>query len=167
MRGGFASKAMVLATVALGTVAATIAAADAANGRAADDAAIRATMMRYQDALNAADTARVLPLYEPDGVFMQPYGPSSVGTAAIRDTYNRDFEQFRLDVRFDILEIVRTGPRWAFVRTSSAGTHTVNSTRHVSSEGNQELFILHRQPSGTWLIARYSFSPTKPPSAAG
>ena len=161
------SKALMGAALSLSASAAALAVAHAATGRADDEAAIRATMMRYQDALNAADTARVLPLYEPDGVFMQPYGPSVVGSNAIRETYDGDFSLFRLQVRFDIVEIVRTGPRWAFVRTTSAGTHTVNATHHVSSEGNQELFILHRQPSGAWLIARYSFSPTKPPSAAG
>ena len=134
-----------------------------APGRSAPDkAAITATMHAYQDALNAADTNAVMPLYDPQGVFMQPYGPSAVGPAAIRQTYDKDFASFRLHVQFNIEELVQMSPDWAFVRTNSAGTNTVNATHAQSAEANQELFILHKT-RGAWKIARYSFSTTNPP----
>lgn len=141
------------------------------NSRAAsapDDAersAIAATLQAYQAALNAADTDAVLPLYEADGVFMQPYGPPAIGTDAIRSTYDADFAAFRLSVTFQIAELRIMSPDWAFVRTSSAGTNTTLATGRQSAEANQELFILHRTADGTWKIARYSFSTTNPPHA--
>ena len=136
---------------------------------AQDDAAgrpgVEATLNAYQAALNAADTNAVLPLYEPDGVFMQPYGPSAIGTDAIRKAYDADFRSFRLRVAFHVAEFRLMSPEWAFVRTNSAGTNTVLASGKQSAEANQELFILHKALDSKWRIARYSFSTTNPPHA--
>jgi len=35
----------------------------------------------------------------------------------------------------------------------------------MTTEGNQELFIFHRDANRQWKIARHSFSPTNPPSS--
>ena len=137
----------------------------AAQDDAAERAGIEATLSAYQAALNAADTNAVLPLYESDGVFMQPYSSSAIGTDAIRKTYDADFSTFRLSVAFQIAELRLMSPEWAFVRTISAGTNTVAATGKQSAEANQELFILHKGPDGKWRIARYSFSTTNPPPA--
>ncbi|MGI4798313.1 MAG: YybH family protein [Janthinobacterium lividum] len=134
-------------------------------GSEADRSGIISTLHAYQAALNAADTNAVLPLYEPDGVFMQPHGPSAIGTDAIRQTYDADFRTFRLQVTFQVAEVQLLSPEWAFVRTNSAGTNTVLATGAQSAEANQELFILHKGVSGSWKIARYSFSTTNPPHA--
>ena len=131
----------------------------------ADRPGVEATLNAYQAALNAADTNAVLPLYEPDGVFMQPYGSSAIGTDAIRRAYDADFRSFRLSVTFHIAEFRLMSPEWAFVRTESAGTNTVLASGKQSAEANQELFIFHKVPDGKWRIARYSFSTTNPPHA--
>ena len=134
--------------------------------RAQDNAAGRpgvdATLNAYPAALNAADTSAVLPLYEPDGVFMQPYGPSAIGTEAIRRTYDADSRSFRLRVTFDIAEFRLMSPEWAFVRTNSAGTNTVVASGKQGAEANQELFIFPKSSNGKRRIARYSFSTTNP-----
>jgi uncharacterized protein (TIGR02246 family) len=146
---------------ALATGLASVALGDA-RGEADDAVAIRATMSRYEEALNAADTSKVLPLYTDDGIFMQPYGMPVIGKAAIKKAYDTDFATFRLAVKFDVKEVVQMSPIYAYVRTQSAGTNTINATHAQSHEGNQELFIL-RKDGGSWLIARYSFSTTNPP----
>lgn len=127
------------------------------------EAAITALLMKYQDALNASSTAAVLPLYADDGVFMAPFAPSAVGTEALRAAYDRVFGAITLAVKFEIVEVVPTGPGWAFARTNSAGTVTVHATGARSAEANQELFVLREGADGAWRIARYSFSPTDPP----
>jgi ketosteroid isomerase-like protein len=68
-----------------------------------------------------------------------------------------------LHVKFNIAELVEMSPEWAFVRTNSAGTITVNATGAKSAEANQELFIFRKGTDGMWRIARYSFSTTNPP----
>ena len=132
---------------------------------AADRAGIEAVLNAYQAALNAADTSAVLLLYEPDGVFMQPYARSAIGKDAIRRTYDADFASFRLQVNFQLAELQFMSPDWAFVRTNSAGTNTVSASGKQSAEANQELFIFHKSPDATWRIARYSFSTTNAPQA--
>jgi uncharacterized protein (TIGR02246 family) len=127
-----------------------------------DRSAIAATFNAYQAALNAADTNAVLTLYASDAVFMQPYGASAVGTPAIGALYDADFATFRLNVTFHIAEIVVMSSEWAFARTNSVGTNTINATGVQSTEANQELFIMRRAADGPWKIARYSFSTTNP-----
>ena len=128
-------------------------------------AGIESTMAAYNAALNGGDTAAVLPLYAEGGVFMAPYGQSSVGKDAVKVAYDQVFAELKFDVKFNIAEIVQMAPNWAFVRTNSAGTTLHHSSGKTTSEANQELFVLERGGDGRWRIARYSFSPTNPPSA--
>jgi uncharacterized protein (TIGR02246 family) len=150
-----ASLAILLATPILPTTRAVAA--------TPDETAIRATLEKYQDALNASSTDQAMPLYEDDGVFMPPYSQSAVGKTQLRQAYDAVFKAITLHVKFTIREVVQMSPNWAFVRTNSAGTNKVNSTGAMSAEGNQELFILHKGADGAWKIARYSFSSTYPP----
>jgi uncharacterized protein (TIGR02246 family) len=129
---------------------------------AQDDAAIRKVMSSYEAALNASNTAAVMPLYAEDGVFMAPNFQSAIGKAAVRQAYDAVFKAITLKVKFTIAELVVMSPQWAFVRTNSAGTQTVNATGAGSPEGNQELFIFKKGDDGAWRIARYSFSSTNP-----
>jgi uncharacterized protein (TIGR02246 family) len=125
--------------------------------------AVTALLAKYNDALNASSTDAVMPLYAEDGVFMPPYSPSAVGSAALRKAYDAVFKAITLNVKFTIVEIVELAPEWAFARTNSAGTTLDHQTGTKSAEGNQELFIFSKDRDGSWKIARYSFSPTNPP----
>lgn len=138
---------------------------DISTGRhaATDEQVIRAVLASYNAALNGGQTAAVLPLYTPDGIFMAPFSPSFVGQAAVRKAYDAVFAELKFDVRFDIAEVVHMAPTWAFVRTNSAGTTLHHSTGKTTAEANQELFIFRKGEDGGWRIARYSFSPTNPP----
>ena len=134
--------------------------------QAKDEAAIRSVMSSYEEALNASNTAAVMPLYTEDGVFMPPNSHSAVGKAAVRQAYDAVFKAITLYVKFTIAEVVVMSPEWAFVRTNSAGTNKINATGATSPEGNQELFIFNKGEDGKWRIARYSFSTTNPPPAS-
>ena len=131
---------------------------------AEDEAAIREVMASYNDALNGGKTAGVMPLYADDGVFMPPYSQSAVGKAAVKTAYDAVFGELKFHVKFTIAELVVMAPRWAYVRTNSAGTTDHHSTGRTTAEANQELFIFRKGDDGKWRIACYSFSPTNPPS---
>jgi uncharacterized protein (TIGR02246 family) len=132
---------------------------------AEDEAAIRGVMASYNDALKGGKTAAVMPLYADDGVFMPPYSQSAVGKAAVEKAYDAVFEELKFHVRFTIAELNVIAPGWAYVRTNSAGTTDHHSTGRTTAEANQELFIFRKGDDGKWRIARYSFSPTNPPSS--
>lgn len=129
---------------------------------ASDEAAIRAVLSTYQDALNASSTAAAMPLYTDDGVFMPPYSQSAVGKAQLKEAYDAVFKNITLHVKFTVREVVIMSLEWAFARTNSAGTNKINATGAMSAEGNQELFIFRKGADGKWKIARYSFSSTNP-----
>jgi len=130
-----------------------------------DQAAIRDVMASYNAALNGGETTAVLPLYTEDGVFMAPYSQSAAGQEAVRRAYDKVFQELKFNVKFTIDEFVQVAPTWAFVRTNSAGTTAHASTGKTTAEANQELFIFRKGDDGKWRIARYSFSPTSPPSS--
>ena len=131
---------------------------------AREDAAIRTVLASYNDALNGGRTAAVLPLYADDGVFMPPYSQSAVGKGAVEKAYDAVFDELKFNVKFVIAELVVMAPTWAYVRTNSAGTTGHHSTGRTTAEANQELFIFRKGDDCEWRIARYSFSPTNPPS---
>ena len=129
-----------------------------------EESAIRALMASYNDALNMGSTDAALMLYAEDGVFMAPYSQSAVGEEAVRKAYDAVFRELKFDVEFSIAELVMMAPNWAYVRTNSAGTTGHASTGKTTAEANQELFIFRKDGDGKWRIARYSFSPTNPPT---
>ena len=140
-----------------------LAPADSARGQSADaTAGIIETLKSYEAALNASDTNAVMALYAEDGVFMPRHFASAVGAEKVRAAYDDIFATIRLDVAFDIVEVVPVADDWAFARTNSAGTVKVLATGGGGPEANQELFVMQRV-SGAWRIARYAFSTTNPP----
>ncbi len=127
-----------------------------------DKAQIETTLESYERVLNASDVDGILALYTEDGVFMAPTNPSAVGILQVEAAYTGAFQAIDLDVEFDIVEVKVIADDWAFARTNSAGTITINATGDKIAEGNQELFVL-RKVDGDWRIARYGFSTTNPP----
>jgi uncharacterized protein (TIGR02246 family) len=122
-----------------------------------------ALLRRYEAALNRADVDAIVPLYAPDAVFMAQHRSPAVGQAAIEAAYREIFGMIRLDIRFEIDEVVVVSPTVAFARTRSMGTTTIVANSAKISEGNQELFVLVRTGAGgEWKIGRYIFSTTQP-----
>lgn len=131
----------------------------------ANEEAVAAVLAKYQDALNQSDTEAVMKLYASDGVFMPQNSPSSVGADAVRKAYDAVFKAIKLSVKFNVAEVVEVASDWAFARTNSAGTATLNATGARSTEANQELFVFRKGTDGKWRIARYCFSTTNPAHA--
>lgn len=119
----------------------------ASEGTTSARAAIDTTMKAYNVALNGGKTADVLPLYTEDGIFMAPYSQSFIGKDAVRRAYDQVFRALKFNVTFNIAEIGQMAPRWAYVRTNSAGTTVHHSSGRMESEANQELFI-HPEKGG-------------------
>ncbi|MYM68239.1 SgcJ/EcaC family oxidoreductase [Pseudoduganella sp. FT55W] len=123
---------------------------------------IEGVLQTYETALNASDTNTVLTVFAPDGVFMAPNSPSTVGADAIRAAYNGIFQAITFDTELTVEEVVQVAPGWAFVRTSSNGHVTVNAIKQRVPDANHELFIFQKGDDDAWKIARYSFATTNP-----
>jgi ketosteroid isomerase-like protein len=60
--------------------------------------------------LNGGETAAVLTLYADDGVFMPPYSQSAVGKKAVKEAYDKVFDELKSHVQFNIAELVVMSP---------------------------------------------------------
>ena len=147
-------QAMAAATLVFGSIT-------GAHAADSDKAQIEATLKGYEQVLNASDVAGVVKLYTEDGVFMAQHNPSAVGIHQVEAAYTGAFQAIDLNVEFDIVEIEVVSDDFAFARTNSSGTTTINATGDKVAEGNQELFVLQKI-DGNWKIARYAFSTTNP-----
>lgn len=115
--------------------------ADSARGDTDDVVSgITTTLRSYEATLNASDTDSVMELYAADGVFMPQHFPSAVGQDQVRAAYDGVFATIRLDIDFDIFEVVPISDDWALARTNLAGTVTVLASSESGPEANQELF---------------------------
>ncbi|MES2934218.1 MAG: nuclear transport factor 2 family protein [Pseudomonadota bacterium] len=120
-------------------------------------AQIEELLKRYERALNTSDVKGVVSLYTDDAVLLAPDAPSAVGIKAVQDAYTGTFQAIGLNISFDIAETKLLSADWALLRTNSTGFIKILANGAQIPEGNQELFLLHKQ-QGHWKIARYSFS---------
>lgn len=141
----------------------TVSSCTPAQTPAEDRVAIEGVLATYETALNARDTDMIVSLYADDGVFMPQHSPPQAGKEAVRAAYEGVFNAITLNIEFTVDEIEPVSPDWAFARTRSEGTVTINATGQSGPEANQELFLFHRSGDGRWQIARYIFSTTIPP----
>lgn len=123
---------------------------------------IAAVLKSYETALNGNDTDTILSLYSAEPVFMPQNAPALVGRDAVRAGYEQVFATIKLNVTFDIHEVVQLG-EWAWVRTSSAGRTRILAAGVEVTEGNNELFVF-RLEAGEWKIHRYLFATNQPRS---
>lgn len=123
---------------------------------------IAAVLKSYETALNGNDTDTILSLYSAEPVFMPQNAPALEGRDAVRAGYEQVFATIKLNVTFDIHEVVQAG-EWAWVRTSSAGRTRILATDVEVAEGNNELFVF-RLEAGEWRIHRYLFATNQPRS---
>lgn len=128
-----------------------------------DREAIEQVLATYESALNGKDTDKIISLYTDDGVFMPQHSAPQVGKEAVRGAYVQVFDAITLNIEFTVDEIEPVSSDWAFARTRSEGTVTINATGQSGPEANQELFLFRRSGDRTWQIARYIFSTTNQP----
>jgi len=121
---------------------------------------IQNILKSYETALNANATDAILDLFGSDPVFMPQNAPALIGRDAVRAGYEQVFATLKLNVRFEIHEVVEAGD-YAWARTSSAGRTRVLAAGVEVTEGNNELFIFRRE-NGAWKIHRYLFATNQP-----
>lgn len=115
----------------------------------------------YGSVLASRSLPDLLSMYTSDGVLMAPGFQPSVGTEALKASYERIFSTIKLDIEFTIDEIVVTGGEWAFARTTAEGRKYWLQKGTDEFHQNQEIFVC-RKVEGEWKIARYIFSSMKP-----
>lgn len=119
---------------------------------ASDLAAIERLHDAYVAAHNDADADRMMALFTNDAVLMPTDEPAVTGRAAIGDHYQEFFDQTPSKIALRPVE-TRVAGDWAFERIEMTVTLPGGGGRVMQTE-MKYLWILERQPDGSWLIAR-------------
>ena len=128
---------------------------------AADVAAINGVGDEYFAALNAGDVAGFVALLTEDAVIMPPNQPANIGQEAIRAGMQTLFDQNTLELTRTSEEVVVAGD-WAFARWTATGTSTPKAGGEPVEVSNKSIFILQRQPDGSWKVARAIINSNNP-----
>ena len=119
---------------------------------AADLAAIGRLHQEYVAAHNASDPDRLMALWTDDAILMPMDEPSIRGRQAIAKHYEEFFDQNPSEIELEPVE-TRVAGDWAFERIQVTVTLPggPEENRHADVK---YVWILERQPDGTWKIAR-------------
>ncbi|UCG33482.1 MAG: SgcJ/EcaC family oxidoreductase [Phycisphaerales bacterium] len=136
----------------------------AASVQNADDVA--ALMRLREDWRNgwlAGDADALAALYADDPVLMPQSQPEVVGKEAIRSLYQSVFEEYTVQGDGELLEVEVAGD-WAFYRSTYRLKATPKAGGEPIEDTGKSLFIVRRQPDGSWKIARLIANSDLPPA---
>lgn len=123
----------------------------------ADVQAILDLEQRVFDAQIAGDFETWLSSFAEDAIVMAPNLPALRNKPAIRQWNAPYFEQFDLHEESDEREVEVAGD-WAYIRAHWTWTLTPKSGGEAVKETGNSIWILRRQPDGSWKIARVIYN---------
>jgi uncharacterized protein (TIGR02246 family) len=118
-----------------------------------DEAAIRDLIARTAALNNAADTLGWVALFEDGGVYMGSGIPEVTTRSGLLDVAAAGFGPYAAAVQITPVEIVILGD-WAFARSHVTGAATPRAGGEPIPVDAKQLTLYHRQPDGTWKVAR-------------
>jgi uncharacterized protein (TIGR02246 family) len=136
----------------------------------ADVAAIERLFENNEVMLSSGDLDGWIKQFTEDAVFMPPDSPVVIGKAAGREFARPSYENFDAEYSITVNEIEVVGD-WAFARWSFTSEVTPKSGGDTTKRSGKEIWILKRQPDGSWrcshIIYNYDSPPPPPTSNEG
>lgn len=108
----------------------------------------------YATAVNASDADAYSQLFVHDAIRMPPGRPLEYGQQQIRAGEQADYDAATLEVTSTPGDALRVGDDWIYAIAHVEGTATAHADGAKSSFRATKTWLLQRQPSGQWLIAR-------------
>ena len=115
---------------------------------------VTAMCVAYASAVNASDSVAYSKLFTEDAVRMPPGAEPERGRDEIRRGEQADYDAVRLSIRSTPADAVQAGDRWVYAIADVDGTATAHADGATSSFRATKTWLLQRQDSGEWLIAR-------------
>ncbi len=122
-------------------------------GRNEDVAAIKQLAENWRSGWLAGDADSLLSLFADDPVLMPQGQPPVVGKAAIRPLYQSVLKEFTLESRSKLMEVETSGD-WGFFWSTYRLTARPKAGGNAFEDEGKSVFIVKREPSGDWKIAR-------------
>ena len=134
---------------------------DASTRRTDDVQAILELEQGVFDAQIAGDFEAWLGFFTDDAVVMVPNLPALMDKAAIRRWNAPYFEQYHLHEESDSREVEVSGD-WGYIRAHWIWTLTPKDGGEVVKDTGNSIWIVRRQPDGSWKISRGIYNSENP-----
>lgn len=119
---------------------------------------VQAMCDAYASAVNAGDSATYATLFTPDAIRIPPgedleHGPEEIGKGE-----QTSYDEFRLAIRSTPIDAVQLGDDWIYALAGVEGEATAHADGSKSTFRATKAWLLQRQPSGEWLLARHMWN---------
>ena len=115
---------------------------------------VRSMCIAYASAVNASDSLAYSKLFTSDAIRMPPGSEPEYGPEQIRRGEQADYDAVRLSIRSMPVDAVQASDDWVYGIAQIEGTATKHADGVMSSFRAMKTWLLQRQASGEWLIAR-------------
>jgi uncharacterized protein (TIGR02246 family) len=121
---------------------------------ASADDVVAAMCERYASAVNANDAAAYAKLFTADAIRIPPGSEPEYGPEQIRQCEQADYDQATWSIRSGPLDALHLTDDWIYGIADLAGTTVAHADGTQRTFNATKTWLLPRQPSGDWLIAR-------------
>lgn len=114
---------------------------------------IRALIEHATEINNLGNVDAWVDLFDDDPVYMPAGIPAVTTRDGLREIATAGFSSWRSDIQIVPEEIV-VADEWAFARARVSGTSSPIAGGDPVTVDLKELIVFHRQPDGSWKVAR-------------
>lgn len=118
------------------------------------DEVVKSMCERYASAVNANDSVAYSRLFASDAIRMPPSSEPEYGPDQIRQGEQADYDVANLSIRSTPIDTLQIAEDWIYGIAHVDGTATAYADGAKSSFQATKTWLLQRQDSGEWLIAR-------------
>ena len=118
------------------------------------DKVVKSMCERYASAVNASDSVAYSKLFAQDAIRIPPGSEPEYGPDQIRRGEQADYDVAKLSIRSTPIDALQITEDWIYGIAHVDGTTTAYADGAKSSFQATKTWLLQRQASGEWLIAR-------------
>lgn len=115
----------------------------------------------YASAVNASDSAAYGRLFTSDAIRVPPGSELENGPEEIAKGEQASYDQGRITIRSTPTDVVEVGDGWIYALAHVEGEYVAHRDGSTSEFRATKAWLLQRQPSGEWLLARHMWN-TRP-----
>ncbi|HEX2240264.1 MAG TPA: DUF4440 domain-containing protein [Actinomycetota bacterium] len=112
----------------------------------------------YERAVNASDSEAYGKLFAPDAIRIPPGSELEHGPEEIAKGEQAGYDEGRMSIRSTPVDVVELGAGWIYALAHVDGDYVAHADGSSSEFRATKAWLLQRQPSGDWLLARHMWN---------
>lgn len=119
---------------------------------------VRSMCEAYAKAVNSSDSEAYGRLFTDDAIRIPPDSELEHGPEDIRRGEQALYDQAQLTIRSDPADVIQISDDWIFALAAVEGDAVAQADGSQSTFRATKAWLLHRQPSGAWRLARHMWN---------